>query len=186
MDDWVILRTAGGSTLRLAETLTAAGIEAWTPTEEQMRRIPRSRTRRLRTMAILPTFVFARANRILDLRALAKAPRKAQPDFSVFVYQGGERSVADTDLEALREVERRAARRVRKHEKPGEADPHEVGQGVRVTTSAFTGMTGIVERSDRKITLVCFPNSVHSVTIPTSILHATDARIPPPSKGPAA
>jgi transcription antitermination factor NusG len=174
-DKWCILRTAGGSTLRLAESLRTSGIEAWTPTEVQMRRIPRSRSRRERTVAILPTFVFARARHILDLRALAKATVKAQPDFSVFVYKGGERAVADRDLEPLREVERKAARRTRKVEKPGEADPYPVGTGVRLDTTAFAGMAGVVEKSDRKLTIVCFPNSVASVTIPTSILHANDA-----------
>lgn len=167
MADWAILRTAGASTIRLAQTLTAAGIEAWTPTEARMKRLPRSKAQREITAPILPTFVFARADRIVELRALAKATKKAQPDFSVFVYRGGERAVSDEDLEPLRQAERDAAHQARKRK---QADPIPVGTEVRVETGVGAGLEGVVGRSSKKETIVLFPTSAIPLTIATSIL----------------
>ena len=66
-DRWCILRTSGARTLALADLLTRAGFEAWSPRKTLKRMKPGVKPRLDGTRPtieidtpILPTFVFAR------------------------------------------------------------------------------------------------------------------------------
>lgn len=147
--DWCILRTAGRHTIPLMETLRADGFTAWTPIEVQRVRKPRSPAKLTRTVAMTPSFVFARTDRLAALLALSNAHRKRQPDFSVFHFQNAIPMIADIELEALRSMELKAA--------PKEKRPqYEKGATVRVPEGPFAGMSGIVETDDGKFALVGF------------------------------
>lgn len=110
---WCILRTSGARTLPLAASLSAAGLEAWTPTRTIKRqrfgarpRVERHRVTVEMDVAILPTFVFARVTHILDLEHAAKDPASQHPPFSVFHHAGRIPLIADCDIMGLQEAER--------------------------------------------------------------------------------
>lgn len=166
MSDWCILRTSGRNTLGLAESLSNAGFDSWTPQEVLVRRATRAKTRVERPMPIMPTFVFARARDVSDLIRLAATPRKKQPDFSVFHYQGRIPLVSDRAIEPLRTAELRAVPKARKR-------MFQPGQAVHLPEGAFTGLSGIVEESNGKFTLVCFGRT--RVKIDTFLLRPDDA-----------
>lgn len=147
MSDWCVLRTSGPATLPLAETLRTAGIDAWTPTAVYARRRPRSRQRHEIRVALTPTYVFGRANSLSDLSELSGRFR-----FRLMFDDQGPALVRDSELEALRHAENRAAP---KH-KPRRALPFSTGETIRVPSGSFQGMDGIVQLSDERDTLVCF------------------------------
>jgi transcription antitermination factor NusG len=163
--DWLILRCAGRSTLPLAESLSRGGFQVWTPSATQVRRVPRKNFRHNVTLPMMPSFVFARADRLVDLLDMANARKvHRHPSFTVFHYLDQIPLVADRDLEPLRMAEKRAV--------PVAKRPtFNRGQTVRVPTGAFEGLSGIVEKSDGKFTLVCFGHA--SVKISTFILEPT-------------
>ena len=112
MTRWIILRTSGGRTLRLAEWLREAGFEAWTP-RRTLRRQLKSKgvvTRVIETeVPILPTFVFARSDDLFRLQALAILPAGQHPGFSIFLHAGRAPEVADGSIAGLRAEEARVA-----------------------------------------------------------------------------
>jgi len=162
---WCILRTAGRRTLPLAESLAAAGYDVWTPRIIVSRRIPRSRARREQPAPLMPTFVFASTDRLADLRALAGAMVKDHPDFSIFHHFGLVPVINDADLEHVRAAEKAMAPK----RKPKRAAPLPAGERVRIPSGAFAGLSGIVESSDGRHTLVCFGGRL-SVKIDTFLL----------------
>jgi hypothetical protein len=172
-EHWCILRTGGKRTLRLADSLLDHGIEAWTPKETRKLRLPRTREVTHRTLPIMPTFVFARARHLPDLAAIARDYRSPHPGFSIQLYQNEYPLIAGSELRALRDAERRSI--------PLEqVSPFQTGEHVRMTDGGFSGLTGIVERSDGKHTMICFPGSKLSVKISTLLLrqeYATDEQI---------
>ncbi|MDO7843440.1 hypothetical protein Q5H94_13980 [Sphingomonas sp. CA1-15] len=123
---WCILRTSGGKTLALARSLSAGGIEAWTPTRTVKRPKGPKRvkpgTRRPMVeieMPILPTFVFAREAHVETLAALATDERSRHPAFSVFTHAGRAPLIGERSITGLREAERVAAELIavaREHE----------------------------------------------------------------------
>lgn len=72
-DDWCVLQTQARTTMRLATSLVEAGFVAWTPTESIIRKARRSHPREERTEALMPRYVFARADRQADLIALTRS-----------------------------------------------------------------------------------------------------------------
>ncbi|SKB27032.1 hypothetical protein [Sphingopyxis flava] len=113
-DMWCILSTSGGRTLPLARSLCDAGMEVWAPTRTIRRPAPGQRRNLLMGLrrkmievdvAILPGFVFARADRISDLAAIAHDPASPHPSFSVFQLGGRAPLVADSSLTGLRDEE---------------------------------------------------------------------------------
>lgn len=183
--DWVILRTQGRNTLRLAETLSEDGYEAWTPVESRNIRIPRANVRRTVRLPIMPSYVFVRAQHLIDLIQLAgmkPIPRRVcsrplerseewrpfHADFSVMRYCDRIPVISDHHLQSLRTIEaKRAPKR--------KAAPLTPGLNVRVKQEggSFAGMKGRVERSDEGSTLVCFDNRL-SVKISTSLLDVSE------------
>lgn len=173
---WIILRTAGRTTMRLAETLVADGFEAWTPIETKSFRKPRDNVRRSIRLPLMPSYVFARADRLIDLLEIAKAaerPRRGQSpahtSFSVMHWNEGIPVIADRQLEQLRRIE--AKRTPLK--KANRALTSGVEVRVKLEGGSFAGMRGRVERSDNSTTLVCF-NKRMTVKIATSLLSVDD------------
>jgi hypothetical protein len=196
---WCILRTSAGRTLGVAKALADAGFEVWTPSEMQLRRAPRSRTKRERMIPLIPTFVFARADRLTDLIALSKKPSqnyqywdaeerrmmaRGVPYFSVFRHLDRYPLITDASLEALRQAEQRMKGKPR----TGTSVPvpvFELGTQVRVPEGSFAGMIGVVEESKGEYTLVCFPKWSVPIKIASLLLLADMAEEPSP-KGTAA
>lgn len=188
MDSWIILRTRGRSTLSLAETLSEDGFESWTPVETRTIRIPRANVRRTVRLPIMPSYVFARSEHLIDLIQLAamefkprrQANKPAHSDFSVMRYHDNIPIIADGHLQSLRKIEARRTPRKK-------ALPFAAGVSVRVKTEggSFAGMNGRVERSDDGATLVCFDNRL-TVKISTSFLERHELGMVSPCIGLAA
>lgn len=179
MSDWCVLRTAGRTTLKLAETLAEDGFEVWTPAETKTLRIPRANVRRQITLPIMPSYLFARVKHLVDLLELAAMPVKPrrvrnQPshaDFSVMHYHDTIPLIAERHLEGLRTIEAKRAPRKKSARLPA-------GVSVKVKTEggSFAGMEGKVERSDETYSLVCFSDRIR-VKISTSLLQSDDIRV---------
>ncbi len=175
LDGWLILRTAGGKTLRLAETLREDGYEAWSPTETRTIRVPRMNARRTVKLPIMPTYVFARAHHLIDLLELAAMPVKPrrhanQPShtsFSVLHVHDKIPVVTDLSLDGLRHIEFKRTPRKKALEalKPGSE--------VAIEGGSFGGLRGKVERSDTAHTLVSFSDTF-SVKINTSLFERNE------------
>lgn len=164
-DGWCILRCSAARTLLVAASLAGAGIEVWTPSEIQQRRRGRNRDRVECEIAIMPTFVFARAAQLGGLFAILASPLNPHPAFSIFRFHGRIPLVAERDVAALRRVEEKArTRRLRSERK---VIP--VGANIRMSEGGFAGMSGIVEESDGKFALVAFGGSFR-VKIATFLL----------------
>lgn len=165
---WIILRTNGKSTLRLASSLTEAGYEAWTPTQTRMVRAPRSKVQTEKRLPITPTFVFAQADRLESLIILSETRVKPQPDFSLFRYYGQYPLIADRALEPLRTEE---IKTVPREKRELFAD----GAAVKIPDGVFAGMSGIVMWDDGQYVLVTFPGSRFPVKISAFHLRADNA-----------
>jgi hypothetical protein len=184
-DGWCILRTSGAKTLPLAESLTKAGFDVWTPkrTFRRALRVGRKNERKVEIDApILPTFVFASAHDLHSLAVAASAEDSPHPSFSIFRYLGRIPLVGHASVVGLRDAERaateaiqmerdedvrREARRVRiamlkteqARRKALRSERRNFSEGASVTVAempALTGMTGVVLESDGKSALVWF------------------------------
>jgi transcription antitermination factor NusG len=116
--DWYILRTSNGRTVRLAASLSARNIEAWTPVRVvkrpapgQRRRLVMGQRRKMIEMEtpILPGFVFVRARHLDELAHIASLPFSEHPEFSVFQRGGRAPVVSERSIDGLREAEAAAA-----------------------------------------------------------------------------
>lgn len=176
--DWVILRTSGRHTMRLAASLSEDGFEAWTPVETKRIRIPRMNVRRDIALPLMPSYVFVKAHHLIDLIQLAIMPfkprrSKGQPahvDFSVMRYHDSIPTIGDQQLNELRKLEAKLTPR-----KKAQRFSNGVEVRVKVEGGSFAGMQGKVERSDEGMTLVCFDGRL-SVRIATCLLDGNDLR----------
>jgi hypothetical protein len=188
-DEWCILRTSGSTTLRLAESLGKDGYEVWTPIETRTMRVPRANVRRTVKLAIMPSYIFAKAHHLVDLLTLAAMPVKprrgaglrepAHANFSVLHCFGGIPLVPDAHLNRLRALQAKLT----PVKKADRAFPRDVA--VKVEGGSFGGMIGKVEKSDTTHTLVCFGGKF-SVKVLTSILQLDDIGDTQPLTGTAA
>lgn len=192
---WIILRTPGRHTLRLAESLSEDGYEAWTPVETRTIRIPRANVRRTVKLPIMPSYVFARALHLIDLIQLGamkvkprrfprlpdEDPKPGHADFSVMHFHDRIPVIADGHLQSLRTIE--AKRTPRK--KADRTFAPGVSVRVNMEGGSFAGMKGRVERSDTGTTLVCFDASL-TVRISTSLLLPDELGVECPCLGMAA
>lgn len=165
MRKWCVLRTSARSTMRLATSLDKDGFSVWTPIEHRRIRIPRANVRREVTLPMMPSYVFADAEHLLDLLAITKLETSAHPSFSVMKRFDQIPVIADHDLEGLRTLERKRT----PIRKARQALP--LGAEVKIESGSFGGMKGTVERSDHMNTLVCFGDNF-VVKIATSLLLA--------------
>lgn len=148
-EDWGILRTAGGGTLALANSLSEAGFRVWTPQEVRRRRVGRERIVKETTHPITPGIVFAAHEHLPDLSILSRKPalsyqrwnaetkrmeRKGCPTFSVFRHGGRYPRIADRSLDPLRQAEQRAQPR-------DLAVSFSRGDDVRIPSAAFGGLS---------------------------------------------
>lgn len=170
---WFAVRTAGPRTINLARSLAEAGHEAWTPVRVTRRRLSRSKVRVEREGAMLPTFVFVRADALRDLLTCLSMPSNPHPAFSIFrhngniaLFDGGSLSTMRLNEDKERErIEReRLADLRREHRR--EFTP---GTAVRVPTGGFAGMTGVVQEGDDRFALVSFGGRMN-VKIATFLL----------------
>jgi transcription antitermination factor NusG len=174
--DWFILRCAGRSTLPLAKTLAEDGFEVWTPVRTQTIRVPRMNVRREVKLPLLPSFVFARAEHMVDLIALEKRPGRHH-EFTVFrmlpryfswLYAPRLPTIRDKDLEPLRLSEQRA---VPKKDQPR----FDRGARVRAHSGVFEGMRGKVERCRDGKVQVIFEGGSKRWEIPAFLLSEEQA-----------
>ena len=109
-NDWLILRTSGGRTLRLAQSLADAGFGVWTPVQTLSKRRGRTRERVAYNAPIMPTFVFAQAQHLGELARISALPFSDHPDFSIFRHMGRVPLISDTEVAEARHVEERSRR----------------------------------------------------------------------------
>jgi hypothetical protein len=70
VENWVVIRCAGQSTITQTEDLKLQGIDAWTPVYNQRKRLPRTKQTIMVRVACLPSYVFADASKISQLEAM--------------------------------------------------------------------------------------------------------------------
>lgn len=113
-DRWCIARTSAAQTLRLAETLAAAGVVAWTPRRTVKRPAPGARRRYVTgqrrvmievTHPIMPGIVFVRGDFLDDLVAIAALTFGPHPAFSILQLGPRAAAVRDHQLQGLRSAE---------------------------------------------------------------------------------
>jgi hypothetical protein len=170
---WCILRTSGRHTMSLAETLAKDGFDVWTPIETRKVWISSANVKREVRQAIMPSYVFARAEHLVDLLQLAAMPVKprrgqgcreaAHAGFSVLHAFGRIPLVADHHLAELRKLE---AKRT-PVKRAAYSFPHNAS--AKVSKGVFGGLVGVVIRSTPDATVLSFAGSF-PVTIPTSLL----------------
>lgn len=177
---WCILRTSARYTIPLAETLKADGYEVWTPVETRMVRVPRKNVKREVRLPIMPSYVFARSDRLVDLLMLADEPVKprragtgAHSDFSVMHAFGGIPLVPDAHLTKLREREDELTPKPKTVK--AKVPTFDIGELLRMGSGIFAGMVGRVERSDEANTLLTF--GTRAVKFPTLLLRRNDGII---------
>lgn len=182
MTEWCILRTASASTLRLVEALRNGGYDAWTPVEMVDKRARKVEKRAIVPSPLMPTFVFAQADRLRDLAALARSPAqtyqvwdatlrrmvtKGWPFFSILRSAGEFALIPDRALNPLRLAEQR--------QKPTETvRTFQPGEVVRMTDGGFAGLSGVVVETVRKSTVVRFGDPGMLVKVETWVLAALD------------
>lgn len=185
---WIILRTRGRHTLRLVESLSEDGFEAWTPIETKIFHVPRLNSKRTVRLPIMPSYVFAGAHNLIDLIQLAAMkvkPRKhhapAHADFSIMRLHDRIPVIADGHLQSLRLLEAKRTPKMKALQRFASG----VSVRVKIEGGSFAGMKGRVEQSDYGMTLVCFDNRM-TVKIDTSLLSIDELRIERPVIGMAA
>jgi transcription antitermination factor NusG len=130
-ETWAALRCQSVHTLALADGLADHGLAGWSPRIQLRYRLPRKRKTELRTVPLLPSFVFvpfAMTDRALDLALAGKLPR-ARP----FLFNGFRPALPVVQLQAM-EASHPA--------KPG--DLFKPGEKVRFVIGPLHGLEGIV------------------------------------------
>lgn len=156
-EGWVILRTAGKSTLAVAEHLASGGFNVWAPSRVVTRRSPRRKTTRDITSPILPSFVFAASSHLHALLILSDAPSKSCPDFSVFRHNREIPVISGVELEPLRFIEKVEADRLKKRQRMnGKALAFSTGEVIRINNGSFAGLSGVVQSDDGRFAEVSF------------------------------
>lgn len=156
--NWIILRTAGKDTLRLAKSLEEDGFEVWAPSEPKDIVQHRTKVQRQILVPLLASYVFAPAKyraELFRLSSLEVRPRRgagfgkpAHAGFSVMCGARGAFEITDHQLNALRLIETRRARRKKA------AVSFNPGDRVRVGDGVSAGLEGTVIRSNRKHTKI--------------------------------
>lgn len=157
LGSWCILSMASSDTLKVAKSLTDAGLQVWTPIEKRIGRMPKTRARFDKDTALMPRYVFGRVEHVAEFLRLAMIPRREHPRFSVFRYQGGIPLIADDELDALRMEEARSHRLFDRFKRRGAKGPKlEPGSEVRLPDGPFADLPGIVEDQQGQFTAVSF------------------------------
>ena len=137
----------------LVASLEAAGFDVWSPMQMLTRRRGPARARVEYAAPIMPTFVFARADRRHDLAQISAQPFSDHPGFSVFRYLGAIPTIADAEIAEARRIEERGKRAA----KMGQRKAFTIGQPVKVTEGPGAGLSGeVVRDGNGKFVLVAF------------------------------
>ncbi|MGY2732797.1 transcription termination/antitermination NusG family protein [Sphingomonas sp. UYP23] len=201
---WVILRTSGGRTLALVDSLREVGFDVWTPIEERSRLAARNRELVEQVVAILPGYVFARYDRLDDLLNLSRSPTlnyqvwdaekrkmvtRGHPHFSVFQMHGRVRPQSDLSLVPLRALEaalqKVADRRRERAGQKGSPPIFAAGQIVRVGEGSFGGLElTVAETNNGKDVKLTHPDWTWPIEI--SAWKLADIQVEAQPSGPAA
>lgn len=155
LGSWVILRMAGGDTLRLVRSLKTAGIEAWAPVEKRLAKMPRTGAPFDKESALLPSYAFAPVEHVDELLRLEHSPKRAHPKFIVFRHNNGVPLIADNQLDALRSEEARKGRVFEKwRRRVTKGQKIERGTLVKMPDGPFQGFSGVVEDHQGQYTIV--------------------------------
>jgi len=130
-DQWAALRCQSALTLPLASDLSAAGVVGWSPSAAVRYRLPRGRRTALKTVPLLPSFVFVpfdAADHAVDLGRNGRVARNWP-----FLFNG--------DRPAL-PVDQLLAMNATQPTKPG--DQFKPGDKVRFIVGPFHGIAGII------------------------------------------
>jgi transcription antitermination factor NusG len=130
-------------------SLTKAGFECWTPVETVTREVVKFNVKRKIEVAMIPSYVFARADRLLDLIALANDPGREHREFRVFKQSDRFPLIADETLAPIRAIEQRRKPR-------GKVATVKVGAKVRLNERGFEGLDGVVQSVSNKHAMVQF------------------------------
>lgn len=147
-NQWCILRCAGQNTLPLLRSLEKAGFEVWSPVEMRTRRVPRANFKRRIEQPMMPGYLFARADRLMDLIQASNAPGQQHREFRVYRQQDRFPLIADADLAPVRLQERKV--------KPA-PEGLKIGDDVRLTDGAYAGLRGEVVKGGNKFAMVRIP-----------------------------
>lgn len=166
---WIILRCSAANTLRLAQSLAWASIEAWSPSTIEAPRKGKSRSRRPKRVPLMGSFVFARAEHTADLIAIHEALSTPHPDFWLMRRHCGELAyIDDAELDPLRVAEQKTAPKA-------VARQWSNGEKVRCPTAGFEGLVGVVEGNRGKFVLVAFPGWPEPAKVNAALLLAEAA-----------
>lgn len=172
MTNWCILTVKWRHwerTLTLSQALAKDGFSVWVPVETRRIDVPRLNVKREVERPLLPGYIFARREHLIDLIQLTAE----HPSLRVFRCREGFHITTDKGLQPLRNREAELADRYRaeaKKEKKQAERALERGDRLRALDGSFGGKVGIVTSSDRRRTIVCFDRFFDRVEIPTSIL----------------
>ncbi len=151
---WCILRTSGGKTLALADSLGKAGFEVWTPRKVLDRKRSKKTGAPEVEIAITPTFVFARSRHVGQLSMERARQATAHPGFSIFRFAGRIPLIADIDIIGFR-AEEEAANLARRKIRHRDIEP---GQRVAFKEGIYAGMTGVILKRGAAYSAVIFPD----------------------------
>lgn len=154
--DWCVLRVRPAHTLKLAASLQAVGLEAWTPLEWISRRVPRGKAKERFSYVLTPTYVFVRARHEDEVRRLEKREGTGHPRFSLFRYYQEVVYLPHLGLHALRRLEQNSyvaslpntGRTFAKER----GQPFDVGANVTFKEGPMAGLPCYVESSDDRTT----------------------------------
>lgn len=185
---WCVLRTAGPKTVRLAQSLQAAGFAAWTPTGKVRYPALKTRPAVIRDVAIMPTFVFAQERHVVELLHLAdrRAEERHPLTFSLLRVANRVPLIRERDIQALRaeeeqaiaahtaalDAEARAKQRKERAEamrtqaarrKALRSQPLSLGVGSWIEVDgmpALAGLTGQIVKAKNNAAMICFGGSL--------------------------
>lgn len=171
LGSWFILRTASADTLRICRNLQSAGFSTWTPIDRKFGRMPRTKAKYEKEIALLPSYVFARVEHVDDILRIAMLPNKDIGRFSVFHHKGGIPLIADNQLRDLRAEESRVAGIFERLRRKGMKGPSFTkGQVIKMTEGPFAGLSGVVEDQQGQTTLVSFSGYHRPIKIASLLL----------------
>lgn len=172
LGSWFILRTASSDTLRVHRNLSNYGMATWTPIERRFGRMPRTKARFEKEIALLPSYVFAKVEHLEEILRIALLPNKDIGRFSVFHHKGGIPLIADNQLRGLRAEETRVMGIFERLKRKGIKGPQiDKGAVIRMDEGPFAGLCGVVEGQQGQNTLVSFSGYHRPIKIASLLLH---------------
>jgi transcription antitermination factor NusG len=171
LGQWFALCTSARNTLKLVDTLNAAGVKAWAPVDRRMVRLPRRKVRREVVRPLLSGYVFADVSELETVMAMRVNP--AGVPFRLFLNdtRTGVHLFTDQALAPLRGAESHLhAIFERFRRKTGPSVHHAIGTRVRTDGGPFAGLPGVVEGTKGKSTMVRFPGFPNPIEVASLLL----------------